>query len=368
MKIFFITPTGGRTGSEMMIWYLLNQLKGKIESVIYTRQNGELFRKDSPADLTFQNNSKKGFIYGIYEGIYNKIFKKIPEIAKIEQIHKKTKPDIWYLNTLMLGDIAELAINLKVPYILHVHELVSVYDEISEARFSNQLKHAKLIICCSTIVEKRIKQMGYKNTILLHSYIDTSLINIRIDPKSIRQKLNIPSNAFVWLMSGSMNFRKGYDWIPDLLENMPKNSYLLWLGGQKDSGVIHYINQRTALENLNFIYLGSHSSDYYDYFNIADGFVLTAREDPFPLVMMEAAYLQKPIVGFNSGGIAEFVLDGMGKVVDSFNPKDLGDAMIEVEMGKVKIDKEILRNRALEFDVKNQIGKWEQFFSNFNLK
>jgi hypothetical protein len=41
--VLFITPTGGRTGSEMLLWYLLKHLSGKIKTAIYTRQNGELF-------------------------------------------------------------------------------------------------------------------------------------------------------------------------------------------------------------------------------------------------------------------------------------------------------------------------------------
>lgn len=368
MKILFITPTGGRTGSEMMLWYLIKYIKGKIETVIYTRQNGELFANESPANQTFINKTRKGFLYKIYEGIYFKLFKYTPEIALIRRIHQSVKPDLWYLNTMMSPDVAELAISLNVKYFLHVHELITIYDELREEQFKKQLLYATLIVCCSTIVQKRINQMGYKNTVLLHEYIDTSLIKINTDRAELRSKLRIPNNAFVWLMSGSMNLRKGYDMIPDLLENMPKNSFLVWLGSQKDTGLNYYIEQRVKLENLNFIYLGSHSDNYYDYFNIADGFVLMAREDPFPLVMIEAACLQKPIVAFNSGGVSEFVINGMGKVVDSFNPKDLAAAMQEVENGDVKIDKSILNDRGLEFDVKNQILKWEQLFSNLDLK
>ena len=101
---------------------------------------------------------------------------------------------------------------------------------------------------------------------------------------------------------------------------------------------------------------------YYDYLNIANGFVLTAKEDPFPLVMIEAAYLEKPIVGYNSGGISEFVQEGMGKSVDSFKPKDLAEAMNQVQHKTLKIDKEKLKNRAMTFDIQNQISQWDSIF------
>ncbi|WP_337041100.1 glycosyltransferase family 4 protein [Emticicia sp. 17c] len=361
--ILFLTPTGGRTGSEMMIWYLLRHLSGKIRSVIYSRQNGELFAKESTADITFINKSKKGFLYNIYEGIYFKLFKQTPEEARLIKIQKTVKADKWYLNTLTMPRFARLAKNLDVPYYVHVHELVSIYDEILYDDFRFQFDNAEKIICCSAIVERRIQQMGYKNTILLHEFIDTEKVVVKQNPIDLRHKLQIPADASVWLMSGSMNLRKGYDLALDLLANLPKNTYLVWLGSIKKTGVLHYIQQRAAIENLNFIELGEKSSEYYDYMNIADGFVLLAREDPFPLVMIEAAFLQKPIAGFNSGGISEFLQEGMGYVVDSFNPKDLADAIIQIQQQKIKTDKTILRNRALNFDIKNQIDKWVRFFN-----
>jgi glycosyltransferase involved in cell wall biosynthesis len=361
--ILFITPTGGRTGSEMMIWYLLRYLSGRIKSVIYSCQNGELFANHSTADITFINRTKRGFLYKIYEGIYYKVFKKTPEESKILNIQKQVKADKWYLNTITMPRFARLAKSLDIPYYIHVHELISVYDEIIYDDFKFQFDNAEKIICCSAIVEKRIRQMGYTNTFLLHSFIDTEKVAVRQNPEDLRFKLNIPKEAFIWVMSGSMNLRKGYDLALDLLENLPKNTYLLWLGSIKKTGVLHYLKQRTIKEQLNFIQVGEKSNEYYDYLNLADGFVLLAREDPFPLVMIEAAFLQKPIVGFNSGGIAEFLQDSMGYVIDSFNPKDLANAMIKIQNRETNIDKEILKNRALNFDIKNQIEKWVKFFN-----
>jgi glycosyltransferase involved in cell wall biosynthesis len=360
--VLFITPTGGRTGSEMLLWYLLKHLSGKIKTAIYTLKNGELFAKYSTADQTFMNTSKHGFINKIYEGVYHKIFKITPEEKRLINIQKQIKADRWYLNTLTMPQFARLAVKLHVPYDLHIHELISIYDEVRYDEFKFQFDNADRIICCSSIVEKRVQEMGYKNTLLLHSFIDTQIITLKIPTETIRKKLNIPADAFIWIMSGSMNLRKGYDTVCDLFEFLPSNTYIAWLGSVKQTGVLHYIRQRTKLENLNFIEIGEKSDEYYDYLNIADGFVLTAKEDPFPLVMIEAAYLEKPIVGYNSGGISEFVQEGMGKSVDSFNPKDLAETMTQVQNKTLIIDKEKLKNRALTFDIQNQISNWDSIF------
>jgi glycosyltransferase involved in cell wall biosynthesis len=361
-SVLFITPTGGRTGSEMLLWYLLKHLSGKIKTAVYTLKNGDLFAKCSTADQTFVNADKDGFLYKIYIGIYHKILKITPEEKKLINIQKRIKADRWYLNTLTMPQFARLAAKFKVPYDLHVHELVSIYDEIRYDEFKFQFDNADRIICCSSIVEKRVQEMGYKNTFLLHSFIDTQTIALKMPAETIRKKLNIPTDAYIWIMSGSMNLRKGYDTVCDLFQFLPANTYIAWLGSVKQTGVLHYIRQRTKLENLNFIEIGEKSDEYYDYLNIADGFVLTAKEDPFPLVMIEAAYLEKPIVGYNSGGISEFVQEGMGKSVDSFNPKDLAEAMTQVQNKTLIIDKEKLKNRALTFDIQNQISNWDSIF------
>lgn len=53
-----------------------------------------------------------------------------------------------------------------------------------------------------------------------------------------------------------------------------------------------------------------------DYFAACDVFTLVSREDPFPLVCLEAASVGKPIVCFDgAGGEKEFVEDDCGFVV-----------------------------------------------------
>ncbi len=361
MKILFLTPTGGRTGSEMMLWYLIKALAGSaFEAFVFSRKAGTFFAQNPPTVHTYSYGTKRGFLFQIYEGVYYKIFGRSPEEAHLERLHGRIKPDIWYLNTITMPQFAVLAQKLGVPYFVHAHELVSLYDELKYPEMKNMLENAKYIVCCSAIVEKRFRQMGFINTILQYEFIDTRAIEIKTDRHKIRQQLGIGQDAFVWLMSGTMALRKGYDFVPDLLEKLPKNVYVVWLGDSRQTGLNYYLDQRVRNENLNFVELGAKDqADYYDYLNICDGFLLLAREDPYPLVMIEAAYLQKPIVGFNSGGIEEFVQTGMGAVVEGFGLNDLAAAMMAVSDGKTPVDVKKLRERSLEFDVSNQIDHWK---------
>ncbi|MFN4145737.1 MAG: glycosyltransferase family 4 protein [Runella sp.] len=365
MKILFFTPTGARTGSEMMLWYLLKHLsETSIKTAIYARQAGELFSKHSPAHETFINAFHKGLPYHVVEAVYNTAFGLTPEESYIKYIHRKSKPDVWYFNTITMPQFARLAHQLKVPYIVHAHELPSIYDTLRADAFGFMLENAAMSIGCSQVVVEELQKMGVSNVQLFHEFIDTEKIKINTPPSALRQQLGIPPEAFVWLMSGTMCTRKGYDFVPDLLRHLPSNAYIVWLGSKSEYGLSYYIQQRVRLENLNFIALGSKGEqDYYDYLNLCDGFVLTSREDPFPLVMIEAAYLQKPVVGFDSGGISEFVLPGMGGVAPAFDIGALAHLMRQIMDKQMTISPQILRDRAATFDVKRQLDNWKALLS-----
>ena len=367
MKILFFTPTGARTGSEMVLWYIIKNLAGShIKTAVYTRQAGELFVRNSPADATYVHKFKRGLPYYVFEAIYHRIFGLTPEESYIKRIHRKFKPDIWYFNTITMPQLTHLANKLGVRYVVHVHELLETFDTIRADSFIEMLTKAQMTIGCSGIVVEQLEKMGIPNVQVVHSFIDTQKIVLQQDRFELRRALDIPDDAFVWLMSGTMCMRKGYDMIPDLLAHLPKNTYLVWLGSQSQYGVAHYLRERVKHEHLNFIELGSKGGqDYYDYLNISDGFVLTSREDPFPLVMIESAYLQKPIAGFNSGGISEFLQEGMGAVVPAFDIAGLAENMQKIATGQLRINKAKLRQRALEFDVNRQLVNWQKLLQKF---
>jgi L-malate glycosyltransferase len=357
MKIFFLTPFGGRTGSEMMLQYAIEKAGTNIEPIVFSRTKGSFFAKKFKKDYFFMPK-KSDFIGNILNGFYFKFFKKTLEQNFVDKINNDLNPDFWYLNTITLTDHAKTAILLNVPYVVHVHELLGSFDEHKIDDFHNMMLQAKLIICCSFTVQKTINQMGYTQTVLIHSCVDFEQIKITQKAEDLRVELGFLPTDFVWAMSGTMSMRKGYDLVPEILAKLPKNHHLIWLGGKRDTALEKYVSERCKSEKLNFHFLGEKSVDYYDYLNAIDGFSLLSREDPFPLVMIESAFLGKPIVAFDSGGVKEFVQNGMGKVTEGLNIDALVEAMIEVADNKIEVSKVILRNRAMQFNAQIISDLW----------
>ena len=56
--------------------------------------------------------------------------------------------------------------------------------------------------------------------------------------------------------------------------------------------------------------------------------VSTAREDPFPLVGLEAGAAGVPVVAFDSGGLTELLADGRGTVVGPLDVAAMVDAVV----------------------------------------
>jgi glycosyltransferase involved in cell wall biosynthesis len=91
--------------------------------------------------------------------------------------------------------------------------------------------------------------------------------------------------------------------------------HFIWVGGQpKELDTLRYDTMKLEInEHVHFV--GS-QTEPHQYFSLFDVFLLTSREDAFPLVCLEAASMAIPIVCFDrAGGMPEFVEDDAGYVV-----------------------------------------------------
>jgi glycosyltransferase involved in cell wall biosynthesis len=98
----------------------------------------------------------------------------------------------------------------------------------------------------------------------------------------------------------------------------------------------------------------------------ADGFMFTSRQEPFGLVMVEAAWLGKPIVAFDkSGGPTEFISEGIGTLVPHLNIPLLVNSMLEWCNQKINYDFEKAQKKALEFGAEKKVQEWHQIIDRF---
>ncbi len=129
----------------------------------------------------------------------------------VKSVHNAFRPDLWHLNTVHMADIAAFAGRLGVPYVAHFHDLLMMYGLVSAASLSRMVKGASVAIGCSEVVCEALRTMGAPRVELLYESIEVETVQTTSRRSSIREQLGIPENAFVWMMSGTISYRKGTD-------------------------------------------------------------------------------------------------------------------------------------------------------------
>jgi glycosyltransferase involved in cell wall biosynthesis len=213
-----------------------------------------------------------------------------------------------------------------------------------------------------------LRIMGATDAKLLHP--STDLSNIKVNPErvaALRQQLGIPADAFIWGSSGSLIYRKGIDYLPQLARRMKeqgRNCYFIWMGGETKNASEYYLRCELAhAGHTNVLFTGALSDTYYDHMALMDAFLMLSHEETFGMVNVEAAYLGKPILSFNNGGITDILQEGMGHIVQSWNVDDYANAMIAIMDGQIPFKAAIARQQALQFAPDLLYRQWDQYLS-----
>ncbi|MBP6386655.1 MAG: glycosyltransferase [Pseudarcicella sp.] len=362
-KLLFFTPLAGRTGSEMMLLYFFRYFdRQKFQVFLVSFQHGELL-KELPSDVQYFVIEKK---YSLSEKILFKLGTDAKQLA-ISKIQKKVNADIWYMNTITLPEILPLATKFGVKLITHFHELPQSYAAIKYADLQAIITQSNLLIGCASATTESICNAGAQNAKNLHSFIDTNnIVSDEVRKTQLKQQLNIQQHQKVLVMSGTTDPRKGFDFLPEIAQLLNnKDIHLIWLGKKIDSGFTYFVENycKNIHSETQVHILGAQKEDYYNYLAIADLFLLTSREDPFPLVMIEAAFLGKPIIAFDSGGASEFITPAVGHVVQNFDLPDFCNKIKETLQTQQLFSPIASKNRALDFAVDKQVATWQELIS-----
>ncbi len=364
-KILFITPFFGRTGSEMQLLYILENLStAKFQPFLYARNDGALLKELPPYVKSFIGYKKhKNYLLRLFRLLLYAVNIN-PIEFQLRIIQRKIKADCWYINTIANRDAYRLAVKLGIKVISHVHEM-PLYFNMVKQRTIKDLLHSETCIGCSSVVCEILEDMGHRKVKLLHSFVDDRFIKLNNSTSTLASEFNFKTTDFIWIIAGTVNSLKGVDFVIPLLKVLKSNHKIIWLGSIEDSGTTAYslIAGKHFKDRLFFV--GKKTTDYYDYFNIGHAFLSLSRQDSFPLVMQEAAHLGKPIAGFNSGGIAEYVKPEIGIVVNQLSFIDLATAMESIEENYISYNKDSIKAYAKTYNAIAQTKKLELILTDF---
>src|ERR1019366_4949435 len=233
------------------------------------------------------------------------------EVADARRFAARCPPALVYTNSIASARAIEM-LAPRVPILTHVHELEFVFSTEPESALSRLLAGTRQFIACSNAArENLLRKHGVPASQIETIYESIPVADIKAERtrEQVLRELRIPEDALLIIGSGTASWRKGTDLFIQLARAVCRqrsHAYFAWIGAGWYPDVAqfeHDVRVAGLSEKVRFTGAVLKPADYLA---AADVFVLTSREDPYPLVCLEAAAVAKPIVCFaGAGGMPE---------------------------------------------------------------
>ena len=338
MKILFITHDTTRTGAPMVLLHFLRWLKehqSQVEIDVLALRGGNM-------EGEFQENCSNYYNYSVEtKTVSLSIIQRI--LKKLHLYKQKNKKDVFiaslakngydviYANTIVSIPIAvalkKISLNSKV--LAHIHELNTVINQ-QLPNFNEYVESVDGFITASNLVANNLI-----NNKLLDRKLVSNIYSCALVDNNTKALFKKEHNNFVVGASGHVSWRKGYDVFLQVASYINKhydadNIIFEWVGNiNKDvKFIIEADIEKIGLQNkVHFV--GELENPNLKFSNF-DVFLMTSREDPFPLVCIELGMLGKPIISFqNAVGTNEVIKCRGGFVVPYLDIEEMSKSVMK---------------------------------------
>ena len=188
-----------------------------------------------------------------------------------------------------------------------------------------------------TVIESVQSGLSIARISLIFAFINIEEINKQIldqSPKIL--------DKFVINGSGLVQIRKGFDIFilsaKRAIQKYPEIPFLFRWIGNIPKNIKTYIDMDivNGVMDNHIEFIGELSEPFTE-FSKADIFFLTSREDPFPLVCLEHAAMEIPILCFDKGtGMSEFVEKDAGVIIPYLDIERTVDTLADLYYDELK--------------------------------
>lgn len=349
-KVLFINHDASRSGAPI---FLLNFLKwfqanSTIPFRVLSKNSGDMdhdfqalaplnfFKRVLPRNSRLRSLLSASRLQRVLDGFHSKRLLKDIAADNIGLI---------YSNTITNGEVLKFLSAVNCPVVTHVHELEYWIHHSGPSNLELVKSYTKRYIVVSEAVKEHLVTnhgIPVEHIEVIHGFIPLASLMGRVDPLSNpRRELNIAADAFIVGSSGMETWRKGKDLFIQLAIAVRAKGgdlpiHFVWVGGHCNATetyqIRHDLHHAGITDQVHFV---DHVTNPMDYYRQFDVFAMVSREDPFPLVNLEAAALGKPVVCFDSGGGSpEFVGEDAGFVVPYLDINAMADKLILLARNK----------------------------------
>ena len=277
------------------------------------------------------------------------------------------RPSVLYLNTVKSASYVRPALLLRKVVFLHCHELEPLASQtLARYRLQRCWRRVNLIACSEAVRDNlaRITGLEPERIAILTSTIDPDRV-LSMSLGDVQPATGGGAKPFTVGACGLANHGKGVDLWVDVARRVcaqrPKGDVqFVWVGEGPTRETIGQVKELGLEDVVAFV---GNQANPYPWLASFDIHVLPSRQDSFPLVVLEAMALGRPVVAFDVGGVAQQLADcgrlvppedtaGMAQVVlelldDSAQRAKLGDAARERLLRLFTVDRFETALRAL---------------------
>ena len=275
----------------------------------------------------------------------NKIWPKwLPAFWQFVKLNKQEKFDHIIVGHLLpLGIILYIySIFNKVSYSVIIHGMDINYAlRKSRKRIISLkiLKKTEHIFCANSYTAGLVKDfIGLENNSkvkVVNPGIDVNINFNKYQNEKILKKYNLQNKIVLFTISRLVK-RKGHDKVIDALKKIHAiNSDIHYFIAGKGEDEM-YLKEKTGdCKNIHFLGLLS-DDEKWQWLKSSDVFIMPARDiegdfEGFGIVYLEAALASLPVIGGNSGGVKDAIIDGeTGLLVDPQSIDDIAGAILKL--------------------------------------
>ncbi len=334
MKALFVLHEATRTGAPLMLLSVLKwmQKNKKFEETHLLIMKSGVLEEDFKNICTkvykvSEARSHESYLTKIYYKLVSYIGHRTTSKTRYLRHISNNKYDFIYGNCAPTLDVALKikANSLNSKLILHIHEL-EVVLKMHLNKQNNKLHLVDQFIAASYLVKDNLVNLWNVND----DKVDVVYECTEYRELETTKKVD---NLFIVGASGSVQWRKGDDIFLQVARYINKQypevkMKFVWVGANYKKDIIEEDLKKLNL-NIEVAFVGEQRcpETYYKEFSV---FLMTSREDPFPLVCIEMAKLETPIICFKGAtGTEEFLERGGGKIVPYLDIEAMAESVID---------------------------------------
>lgn len=362
MRILFVSHAANRSGAPLVLLELLRFLKREtnFHSTILCARTGPLevefaqfaapFSRPEPFQRATQLAGaarRLDELDGPRGAQLKRVLGSVQRLneRRARRVARSLAPfDVVYANSAASGAAVralEPVLRRGAKLVVHLHELKWALEQ-NQPGWNFLRSRGDFFIAASNAVRDELlaQNIAPQRVETVYEWTDFSRLQTDRDSarRELRARIGAPENAVLVGGCGLLEARKGADWwvqgahaalsVEPNARKSPAPLYFVWLGGGESSFARQIRRDVRGYGIENRVHFLPQTGEPKRFFAGLDLFCLPSREDPFPLVAVEAAAQGVPIICFaGAGGAPELVGSDAGVVVPWGDVATMGRAL-----------------------------------------